>query len=64
MLTRPLLDVVALQRAHVLLVLQDDPVLTVEVDLVAVLVAQPLHGQVNHERRERQTRSLKTKHTF
>ena len=25
----------ALQRAHVLLVLQDDPVLTVEVDLVA-----------------------------
>ena len=61
LLTRSQLDVVALERSHVLLVLQDDPVLPVEVHLVPVFVAQPFHSEIHHEGREGQTRHLKAK---
>merc|ERR1719229_1671720 len=45
----PLLDAVPLHCAHVLLVLEDGPVLPVEVGHVAVLLAEALHGDVHQE---------------
>jgi len=57
--TWSLLDMMPLQRSNVLLVLEDGPILPVEVDLITVFVAQALHGQVHNKRRERQTVHLK-----